>query len=150
MVNGSETRQPTGDTAHADQFELRRGAKALITAGESVLLVRERHDDGTPFWTLPGGGIEPTEQPTAALCREIREELRCSARIVEPETRFWYVHHSLANTVSMYTVYECFLRGTPEPNPAEGIFEYRWVGPDSVPATTLPQVKQICASAVDN
>jgi hypothetical protein len=34
--------------------QLRRGAKARIVTGESILFVKERHGDGTQFWILPG------------------------------------------------------------------------------------------------
>ena len=32
---------------------LRRGVKALVSTRGAVLLVREEHDDGSAFWTLP-------------------------------------------------------------------------------------------------
>jgi len=48
-----ETALPLSDQA----TQYRRGVKALIERDGAVLLVQERHDDGTPFWTLPGGGV---------------------------------------------------------------------------------------------
>ena len=132
------------------QFELRAGAKALVTAGSNVLLVRERHADGTPFWTLPGGGVEPDETPTEGLRRELDEELDCRARIAEPVDRFWYAHESLTETVSAYTVFDCSLLSTPDPNEDEGIYGCRWVTPASLPNRTLPQVREICESVADH
>jgi len=130
------------------QFSRRTGAKALVTSGGRVLLVRERHADGTPFWTLPGGGVAPSESAPEGLCRELIEELDCRARVAEPVSEFWYVHHSCEETVSMYTVYACSLLSEPAPNAAEGIFESRWVDPDAVPTGTLPQVEYVCKTAV--
>jgi len=131
------------------QFELRTGAKALVTAGSDVLLVRERHADGTPFWTLPGGGVDPDETPIEGLRRELDEELDCKARIAEPVTRFWYAHESLPETVSAYTVFDCSLLSAPTPNEAEGIYGCRWVSPVSLPNRTLPQVREICKAVAD-
>ena len=61
-------------TAERRPVPVRRGSKALITAGDRLLLVKERHADGTSFWTLPGGGVEPAESMEAALRRELAED----------------------------------------------------------------------------
>jgi len=50
-----------------------RGAHAVaITAEGAIILVRLRYVGG---WRLPGGGIEPAEEPAAAVIRELREEI---------------------------------------------------------------------------
>jgi 8-oxo-dGTP diphosphatase len=116
--------------------------KALVTTGDSVLLVRERHADGSPFWTLPGGGVHAGERPAAAVERELREELRCGCVVGDPIDAFPYAHTSRP-AVSLYTVYECRLVSEPTPVAAEGVHEYRWVTPTSIPARTLPQVRAI-------
>lgn len=48
-------------------------ARVLIVCGDEVLLVRPRFDK--PVWKMPGGGLKPNEQPSAAAVREIWEEL---------------------------------------------------------------------------
>ncbi len=54
------------------------GAKAIITHEGKILLVLR---DNTPTiaypnkWNLPGGGIEDGESPTAAMTRELEEEI---------------------------------------------------------------------------
>lgn len=139
-------RQVTSDP-YPSRFNRRTGAKALVTNGQAVLLVKERHADGSPFWTLPGGGVESAETPREGLGRELVEELGCDAHIEAPVSAFWYVHESLTETVSHYTVFGCSLLSTPEPNRAEGVFETRWVDPDAVPTATLPQVEEVCRTA---
>jgi 8-oxo-dGTP pyrophosphatase MutT (NUDIX family) len=54
----------------------RDAVRALILdPDERVLLVRFVHPKtGAEFWTTPGGGLEPDEDPEAALRRELREE----------------------------------------------------------------------------
>jgi len=145
---GMENRSSPRQTSTAGRFRRRMGAKALVTSNGRVLLVRERHADGTPFWTLPGGGLCPDESAPEGLRRELDEELDCRARVAEPVSKFWYIHRSCGETVSVYTVYDCSLLSEPAPNAEEGVFESRWVDPDSVPTGTLPQVQYVCETAV--
>lgn len=124
---------------------VRRAAKALITAGDRLLLVKETHDDGSPFWTLPGGGVGPRESDTEALKREIAEELRCHVEVTEQETSLWYAHSS-SERLSLYVVYRCTLASRPTPNPVEGILDYQFAKPTDVEPTTLQQVRYLCRS----
>jgi 8-oxo-dGTP diphosphatase len=128
-------------------MRVRRGAKALIPSSDRYLLVAERHADGSPFWTLPGGGVHPHESLAGGLRRELREELSCGCLVGGRVTRLPYVHSSLDSTVSLYTVFECRLLSEATPVPAEGVVAVRWVDPSDPPATTLPQVRQVLQSA---
>ena len=71
----------------------RRAVRAiLLTPERQVLLIRIRPSEGKAFWVMPGGGIEPGEDPVDALRRELREELglvRC-----EPGPVVWLRHHT--------------------------------------------------------
>jgi len=149
MVNGSASRQESTGETLTGRYAPRTGAKALVTSGRSVLLVRERHSDGTPFWTLPGGGVCTHETLREGLHRELLEELRCQANIADPVSTFWYAHDSLGEALSAYTVFDCALLSEPEPNHDEGVFESRWVEPDDLPPATLPQVRYLCDRAAD-
>lgn len=56
---------------------VKRSARAIVIDDERRLVVVKRIKHGTaPYWTAPGGGVEP-EDPSveAALVRELREEL---------------------------------------------------------------------------
>lgn len=56
------------------------GVTAVIRDGERFLLARHRHrHSGT--WSLIGGGVEPGEEPSEALLREVHEETGASVRI---------------------------------------------------------------------
>lgn len=131
------------DVREAPDVQLRRGAKALITGANRILLVKERHQDGSVFWTLPGGGVEPDESETTALRRELFEELRCRAAVEGEITRFLYAHRSCENTVSICTVFNCTLVSPATPNDQEGIYEKRWLPFDQLPSSTLPQVRYV-------
>jgi 8-oxo-dGTP pyrophosphatase MutT (NUDIX family) len=46
-----------------------------------IALVRNRWSDG---WILPGGGVEPGEDPAEAASREVREETGLAATVGDP------------------------------------------------------------------
>lgn len=48
------------------------GAAAVIVNDASEVLLQRRGDNG--MWGLPGGGIEPGEEPAEAVVREVYEE----------------------------------------------------------------------------
>jgi 8-oxo-dGTP diphosphatase len=141
------SRGETGSEGRATQF--RRGAKALVTASESALLVRERHADGSPFWTLPGGGVHAGESTVSAVERELAEELCCRAVVADPLVAFPYAHTSSPGRISVYTVHQCHLLSEPTPVAAEGVYDLLWVSPDSFPTRTLPQVRTVVERALD-
>ncbi len=128
--------EPRSDRDTTVGFRVRRGAKALVTTPRSVLLVRERHADRTPFWTLPGGGAHDGEPTLATLRRELLEELFCRCTVHGVADSFWYVHNSLSRTASVYTVFDCTLLGEPIPVVGE-VQDARWFQPSDVPPTTL-------------
>jgi len=117
-------------------LQFREAAKALISTDDAVLLIKERHTGGTPFWTLPGGGVQR---------RELCEELDCHVYVGDAVDTVWYAHRSDTACVSMYTVYECQIDSHPTPNITEGVCEYRLVAPETLPVGTLPQIQLVCS-----
>jgi 8-oxo-dGTP diphosphatase len=62
-----------GDSKRADQHYTRRpGVYAMLLRGDSILVTHQSAPE--PEFQLPGGGIDPGEQPIPALHREVREE----------------------------------------------------------------------------
>ncbi|MFF3907106.1 NUDIX hydrolase [Streptomyces sp. NPDC001848] len=53
---------------------LRVAAYAICVRDGRLLLARGRAFDGTPEWTLPGGGMEHGEDPYGTVVREVEEE----------------------------------------------------------------------------
>lgn len=53
---------------------MRVAAYAVITDDENRMLLARWIEGRRIAWTLPGGGLEPGEDPTAAVRREVREE----------------------------------------------------------------------------
>jgi 8-oxo-dGTP pyrophosphatase MutT (NUDIX family) len=119
----------------------RESAKALLTAGERVLLVAERHSDGSLFWTLPGGGVDSDETPTEGLARELREELGCSVSVCSEVDSLWYAHTGQEHTISQWRIYRCRQHSPIMPNLAAGIVDARWVSREDLPPETLLHVR---------
>jgi 8-oxo-dGTP diphosphatase len=54
----------------------------LIARDGRVLISQRRADQSLPLaWEFPGGKVEPGEAPSAALARELREELGVTAEV---------------------------------------------------------------------
>jgi len=62
------------------EYQLPVSLKAVISWGGRLPLLRNERDE----WELPGGKLEPGEEPAASLAREIQEELAWDAQVGEP------------------------------------------------------------------
>jgi len=134
---------PAEDRPGSRRPDLRAGAKALIATGDGVLLVKERRDDGSTFWTLPGGGVEGDESPAECLRRELGEELQCRCVPGKPVAACAYRHTSRPGTVSVYTVVAGELVTEPTPNPREGVVDCAWGDPGDLPPGTLRPFRRL-------
>lgn len=144
-----DTRASVNAGGSAGLVPFRPAVKALVTDADRVLLVQEEHANGDPFWTLPGGGLDPDETLEDALRREIREELRTGLAIGRPVGVCPYLHESRPGVVSLYVVFVGDLLGTPEPNPADGIRDHAWVDPASPPEGFLPTFRDRLTELLD-
>lgn len=140
-------RRPGGSDADLDGGPVDRthriGAKALIVDGDRVLLIEERRDDGSTFWTLPGGGVEPGESLRRCLRRELYEELQCGCRLEQLVTSCSYRHESRPATTTHYAVFGATVVSGPDPNPDEGVLRCEWRTPATLPAGTLAPFRAV-------
>lgn len=80
MGPGGDCQGPQGPVSRlapmTQPFDSRVGAYALIIRDEQLLLTHwnPRHPGFEGAWTLPGGGMEPGEQPAETMVREVFEE----------------------------------------------------------------------------
>jgi 8-oxo-dGTP diphosphatase len=101
---------------------------ALITRGAGrageVLISQRREDQALPlYWEFPGGKIEPGEAPTAALEREIQEELGVAVAV----GKIWDVlFHAYPEYDVYMLVYHCRLAAGAEPRAVE-VKDLAWV-----------------------
>ncbi|AGW40299.1 MutT-like domain-containing protein [Leifsonia xyli subsp. cynodontis DSM 46306] len=78
-------------------MDIRIAAYSVIVDGDRILLAHW-NERGRSGWTLPGGGIEPGEDPVDAVVREIAEEtgfeaeteelLGLDSKVIPAEERF--------------------------------------------------------------
>ncbi|NUU06477.1 NUDIX hydrolase [Leifsonia sp. C5G2] len=78
-------------------MDIRVAAYGVITEGDRILLAHW-NEGGKSGWTLPGGGIDPGEDPADAVVREIAEEtgyageagelLGIDSKVIPAEHRF--------------------------------------------------------------
>ena len=112
-----------------------------------LLAQRPAHKHLPLKWEFPGGKVEAGEEPAAALCREIREELGCDIVIGRALPRFL---HTYGTTVIEMIPFVCTLApGTSEPHPHEHI-ALAWATPPELKgydlaAADLPVVRAYCA-----
>jgi 8-oxo-dGTP diphosphatase len=102
---------------------------AIIFHQGKVLLARRKTDAPYPlFWEFPGGKVEPMEEPSACIVREIREELAIEVVV---EGIYDVVYYRYPERPVLVLAYRCTW--------ASGeiidldVAEHRWVLPESLP-----------------
>jgi 8-oxo-dGTP diphosphatase len=98
---------------------------ALVRRDGRILVSRRRADQAMPhYWEFPGGKVEAGEAPTAALTREVREELDCEVEVGRIDEVVFYAYPAFDLVM---LVYACrLIRGQPR---AASVAEIAWVAP---------------------
>lgn len=96
---------------------------AVIVRDGKVLLCQRRAEQDFPLkWEFPGGKIEPGEETTAALRRELSEELGIEAEIGPEIARFGYKYPTKDVLLIFFKV------DTYEGEPVNKVFaQIRWI-----------------------
>ena len=108
------------------RFTVTTGAVIVDEQGR-VLLLQHRFRPGSG-WGIPGGFIQPGEQPEAALRRELREEIG-----VEPESVELAFVRTLGSYRQVELIFRCRLRGTIFPQSPE-VQRAAWFTVSELPA----------------
>ena len=120
-------------------------AVAVIRGSDGRILIARRPDDKHMggYWEFPGGKVEDGEEVTAALARELQEELGISASRYVPLIQ---VRHDYPDkSVLLDTWWANEISG--EPHGKEGQ-EVRWVEPDSLSELDFPPANNPIVNAV--
>jgi ADP-ribose pyrophosphatase YjhB (NUDIX family) len=88
---------------------VKRSVRAIVIDDQSQLVVVKRTKPGTaPYWTAPGGGVEPGDPSVeAALVRELREEWGAE---VDCAQQVFLVSHPAGDGVAVQHFFVCRLR----------------------------------------
>lgn len=106
---------------------------AVIVRGWRVLLARRKagsHLAGQ--WEFPGGKVEPGEDPSVALAREVREELGVEAEVGAP---FAFNYHAYPDRRVLLLTYWTGIRGEARPL---GCAEIGWFRADEIAGLVTP------------
>lgn len=116
----------------------------LVDSGGRVLITR-RHEDQHQggLWEFPGGKVESGETVTAALTRELREELAVSVTAHEPLLQ---VHHDYGDRQVLLDVYR-ITEWDAEPVGMEGQ-PLAWVLPSALVGFAFPEANRPIAAAL--
>ena len=90
-------------------------AAALIERDGKLLLAQRPRGHHAGCWELPGGKLEPRESPSAALARELLEELGAQMTRAEPEG---FAYQSEDKPAVLLLLFRCEVDGAIVP--AEG------------------------------
>lgn len=108
---------------------------AIIRRNEHILLSRRKPDAHLPnVWEFPGGKVEPGESLTAALQRELREELGIDVEV--NDEYYTTTHHYPAKSVELHFFNCTILGGEPR---AIDVAEFRWVKPTALRSYEFPE-----------
>lgn len=122
------------------------GVAGVVTNERGEVLLQRRSDNGE--WGLPGGALDPGEEPADGVAREIYEETGVEVmpeRLVGvysgPDHHFFYPNGDEVVIVSM--VFACRpVRGEPRVNDDESL-EVRYFSPDALPPLSERQLMRI-------
>jgi len=107
---------------------------AIIRDNQKILITQRFDNVHLPgLWEFPGGKVEPDESLTAALEREIREEL--GVTILVGDEFFSVVHDYTPNSVRLHFFNCSIIDG--EPHPLE-VADMRWVRPEELGQFEFP------------
>ena len=130
------------------------GVAGVILNDTGHVLLQRRSDDGR--WGLPGGSIEPGEEPAESVVREIWEEtglrvipVRLAGIYGGPDGFHTYPNGDEMAFIAMVFVCKVAGGGLGDHNDGESL-ELRYFSPDSLPTVLFNRHLMFIQQALDN
>ena len=120
-------------------------AGVLIEDGRVLLTQRKAGTHLAGTWELPGGKIEPGEDPRDALMRELREELGIEVVVLAPMEVTSFAYPEKHVLLLFFEVRRA--EGSPAPR-AIDVADLRWAGPEDLDTLEFPPADVAILSAV--
>ncbi|MEV6348756.1 NUDIX domain-containing protein [Actinoplanes sp. NPDC051851] len=127
-------------------MSFRLAAYAVCVEDGRVLLARYVPPTGDTHWTLPGGRVEPAEDPFDAVIREVAEETGCEAvverllgvdsRVIPAAEARSGIEHQNVGVFYQVRITGGVLRPEPNGETAESVW------------TSIPDVAGLCRSSL--
>jgi 8-oxo-dGTP pyrophosphatase MutT (NUDIX family) len=124
----------------------RAAARLLVLDPDGAVFLQLHHDaEVGPHWVLPGGGLEPGEDPLAGALRETVEETGWTDVVPGPELWRWEHDYHRPDTGLVRQHEVIFLASAPRRDPvgdltasfaADGILTCRWFTPEELAEVT--------------
>ncbi|GAA4900473.1 8-oxo-dGTP diphosphatase MutT [Ferrimonas pelagia] len=111
--------------------------------GEILVALRDPAQEQGGLWEFPGGKVEPGEQTTQALARELAEEVGLEIEQAEPLLSL--SHDYGERRVELAIFWIARFRGQARANEGNPI---RWVSPQTLTGLAMPAANQPIVSAV--
>lgn len=123
----------------------RQAARVAVVAPDgAVFLFRYDNEEVGVHWAMPGGGLDPTETPREAACRELREEAGWTD-LVPGRLLCTWEHDYTRVGVPVRQFEHIYLARGPRREPEgqltaahaeDGILQWRWWAPEELAAST--------------
>jgi 8-oxo-dGTP pyrophosphatase MutT (NUDIX family) len=139
------TEELPGADGHLGQVRRLVGSHLLVVPGVAAAVIDDRdrllllRHAATGWWVLPGGAIEPDEQPADAVVRETREETGIEVRptrvVAVDGGPGHHIRYPNGDEVSyVTTVFRCVATGGRLHEDSDEADAVRWVALDAVAA----------------
>ncbi|HEY4013457.1 MAG TPA: (deoxy)nucleoside triphosphate pyrophosphohydrolase [Polyangiaceae bacterium] len=112
-------------------------AGVVIEDGRVLLSQRKRGTHLEGAWELPGGKVEPGEDPRDAVRRELREELGIDVTVGEIMDVTFHLYAEAQKAVLLLFYEAARAPGSPEPRAIE-VAAVAWAGADSLDPARFP------------